>query len=114
MGRINSENLRPGMVLSADVLNRGGRVLLEGGLQLTEKHICILRKWGVIDAEIENVTQEETVAMVTAEVDPQAFHEAEAKLIRLFPFTDRGSPFIGELILLCALRRVRQGTRRRL
>lgn len=46
------ESLNPGMVLSRDVCDRKGRVLLPAGAELTEKHLRIFQTWGVVEADI--------------------------------------------------------------
>ena len=68
MGKVNLENLKPGMILAAKVTERGGRVLLGAGMELTEKHISIFRKWGITEADVQNISQEEAAATVTAQL----------------------------------------------
>jgi hypothetical protein len=108
MGKINLEDLKPGMVLSASVLERGGRVLLGPGVEITERHIEIFRKWGVTEADVENVTQEDVVAMSTAQLDPHILEEAEKFTGKLFRVADLKMPAVNELHRLATLRRVRK------
>lgn len=114
MGKVNLENLRPGMILAAKVVERGGRVLLGAGMELTEKHINIFRKWGVTEADVQNISQEEAAATKTAQLDPRLLEEAETRMAKLFQLTDRKDPFISELSRLCTIRWVRQQMRGRL
>lgn len=114
MGKINLENLKPGMVLAANVIERGGRVLLGAGVELTEKHISIFRKWGITEADVQNVTQEEVMAVVTSQLDPWVLREAEDRMTKLFHLTDRNHPFVQELCQLCTVRWIRQKSRGRL
>lgn len=113
MGKINLEDLKPGMILSASVLERGGRVLLGPGVEITERHIEIFRKWGVTEANVENVTQEDVVAMSTAQLDPRLLEEAEKLTGKLFRLTDLKMPAVNELNRLTTLRKVRQLARGR-
>jgi hypothetical protein len=114
MGKINLENLKPGMILASSVTERGGRVLLGAGVELTEKHISIFRKWGVTEADVQNITQEEATASVTSQLDPLVLREAENRMTKLFQLTDRNQPFVQELYRLCTVRWIRQKSRGRL
>ena len=114
MGKVNLENLKPGMILAAKVVERGGRVLLGVGVELTEKHISIFRKWGITEADVQNVTQEEAAATATAQLDPRLLNEGETRMARLFNLTDRKDPFIAELFRLCTIRWVRMKARGRI
>ncbi len=53
MGRVNIDELEPGMVLSAPVKNRDGQVMLGQGAVLTDRHLRLFKIWGVCDAQIE-------------------------------------------------------------
>ena len=114
MGKVNLENLKPGMILAAKVVERGGRILLGVGVELTEKHIGIFRKWGITQADVQNVTQEEAAANTSARLDPRLLQEGEARMARLFHLTDKKEPFIAELSRLCTIRWVRNRTRGRI
>ena len=114
MGKVNLENLKPGMILAAKVVERGGRILLGAGVELTEKHISIFRKWGIAEADVRSVTQEEAAANVNAHLDPRLLQEGEARMARLFHLTDMKEPFIAELSRLCTIRWVRNRTRGRI
>ncbi len=97
------------MILTAKVVERGGRVLLGAGVELTQKHISIFKKWGITEAEVEHVTHEEAAATVAAQMDPAMLREAEHRMDKLFRLTDRNNPVISELYRLCTVRWVRQG-----
>jgi hypothetical protein len=51
--QINISDARPGMVLAQDVLNMTGMVLLRKGAILTERHVKMLRTWGVTAIAVE-------------------------------------------------------------
>ena len=62
MSVINLEDIKPGMTLVGEVRNRRGQVLLAGEIEITEKHLRVLRMWGVTEAEIEGVEREQLAA----------------------------------------------------
>ncbi|MBK1674185.1 hypothetical protein CKO35_12900 [Ectothiorhodospira shaposhnikovii] len=46
---IRADQARPGSVLANDVRDRSGRLLLSAGLPLREKHVRVLKTWGVTE-----------------------------------------------------------------
>jgi len=104
MGIINLEDIRSGMILGNDLKDRGGRVLLSGGTEITEKHLKILRMWGITEADIQGIEKEEVASKATAQIDPFLLQEAETEVNGLFRLTDRQHPFIHELSHLVTLR----------
>ncbi len=53
MGVISVNDLKEGMVLVCEVSNKHGNILLERGDTLNEKHIMLLKSWGITEADIE-------------------------------------------------------------
>ena len=51
--RIPVTDLKPGMILTDDLVGKDGRLLLPGGCVLDEKILDRLRNWGVYDVEVE-------------------------------------------------------------
>jgi hypothetical protein len=107
MGKISFETLKPGMKLASDVIERSGRVLLRAGTEITEKHLDILRKWGVTEVDALGVSADSPGQELEA-MDPELLVEAEMKARRLFRHTDPDHPAVGELLRLCALRLARR------
>ena len=58
MGRVSVRSLREGMVLEAPLKTPEGRAILAQGTVLTDKHIRMLKIWGVTDAEVEGFEDE--------------------------------------------------------
>jgi hypothetical protein len=112
MGRISLEALRPGMNLASDVIERTGRVLLRAGTEITEKHLDILRKWGVIEVDAVGTTAE-APALDLEPMDPAILRESEDKARALFRHTDSEHPAVRELLRLCTFRIARQSLRGR-
>lgn len=106
MALVHIDNLAPGMVLSKNVCDRSGRMLLPAEAELTEKHFSILRMWGVLEVEIvgEGIV-EDGEAPLHEEIDPARLAEARAEMELLFIHNDPEHPAIKELMRLCSERR---------
>ena len=108
MGVISIEDLKPGMVLAADVKDRNGRVLLAAGGEITEKHIRIFRMWGATGADVEGVAREQIASEAAAAIEPAMLQEAEGQIRELFARTNMEHPVVKELFRLATLRIVHQ------
>jgi hypothetical protein len=104
MGKIGIENILPGMRLEADVLDMNGNVLIGKGSELTERHLKILKMWGVLEADIAGVDREEMLAQETAQLDPALLESAEARMNDLFRHADLTHPAVKELFRLATRR----------
>jgi hypothetical protein len=80
MAKLNLEDVQPGMVLEKDVEERSGQVLLRAGSEITDRHLNILRSWGVTEPDIQNVTQEQVNAQVMQQFDPKILKEVEERM----------------------------------
>ena len=113
MGIISVAELKPDMVLAEDLANLGGRFLLSKGTKLTPKHLLILKMWGVIEANIENVKRVDIESDAIAELDPAIIEEVRQSLTGPFQHTDLEHPAVRELFRICCIRegRKRSGAR---
>lgn len=110
MGRLNLDEIQPGMVLAGDVLDRNGRVLLKSGLEITDKHLKILKQWGITDALIQGVNREEINAQAVQNLDKDLLAKIEAEFETIFLHADRHHQFNQELFRLSVLRAVHKTT----
>ena len=53
MGKLRLDMAKPGMKLTAPVYNPHGKLLLGAGVELTQRHISILKSWGVTEVEVD-------------------------------------------------------------
>ncbi len=53
MGKLSIEHITPGMRLAADLRGANGRFLLPRGVEIQDKHLRIMKIWGVNEAEVE-------------------------------------------------------------
>lgn len=107
MANVAIEYVKPGMVLDSDVKDRNGRLLLQAGTEIKEKHINIFRTWGIPEVDIHGITKEDVAPAMSEQADPELLLKAEEDLKKIFGYTDQEHPMIKELLRLCTLRRVR-------
>ncbi len=107
MGVITLEDIESGMILGHDIIHGNGLVLLKAGEEITEKHLRILKMWGITEADIKGIDKEEMLGKATADIDPRVLEEAAVKVNEIFRHADREHPFIKELIRLVTLRLAR-------
>jgi hypothetical protein len=107
MGTVNISGLEPGMVITVDVKDRLGRVLLGAGKEITEKHIRLFKMWGVTEAEVKGVAQDDVAAREAAAFDPEQVQAAEQMTRDLFVHAGQEHPAMKELARLAILRRMR-------
>jgi len=106
MGVISIDDLKPGMVLAADVKDRNGRILLAAGGEIAEKHIRIFKMWGATGADVVGVAREEIASQAAAAIDPALLQKAEGEMMDLFARANLAHPVMKELFRLATLRNV--------
>jgi HD-like signal output (HDOD) protein len=104
MGMVKVSHLKPDMVVCGDVKDRNGRLLVASGTRLTEKHIRIIKIWGVVEAEIEDVSKKDGVPPSNKVIDPVIIRAAEETIRRRFRYNDLGNSAISELFRISAQR----------
>ena len=104
MGMTAIDKIEPGMVLAAEAKDRNGKILLNAGAAITEKHLRIFKMWGVHELDIEGVDQAQLAAETLSQIDPAALAEAEERARALFVHCDSANPVVQELLRLCTLR----------
>ncbi len=109
MAKIATDNLLPGMVLAADVRDRSGRLLLKDGTELTERHLYILRTWGVVEAEVAGAEEDEGSPVDTEAFDPERWAILEEEITPFFRLADLSHPVIRELLRIRIAQEARHG-----
>ncbi len=110
MGRISIDLVKPGMILAAPVKDFEGRLLLNGGTLLTERHMRVFKLWGVSEADIENLDAAEVEAKEISLIDPALFEQARVEMEELFRHAMHTDPAMAELFRVSVLRRARSLT----
>jgi hypothetical protein len=111
MGQLLIDNLAEGMVLQSDVQDRSGRLLLGSGIELSAKHLRMFRTWGVTEADIVGIDDQNSGVALASDVDPERLMAVESTLRPLFRNADLSYPAMSELFHLCLLRKVRNESR---
>jgi len=106
MGVISISELEPDMVIADDLRDRSGRLLMSKGTVLTPKYINICKMWGVIEADIEGLSGEDTKSNTKKQFDAAEIAAAEEVVRNRFLHNDMDHPVIRELFRLCTLREV--------
>ncbi len=108
MALVRIDRLQPGMVLDDDVRDQSGRMLLRSGVELAEKHLTVLKAWGVTEVMVVGDVGETDAALPGGALNLDSeqlamLHDEVAA--RFSGATDH--PAVAELIRLCVARRAR-------
>ncbi len=85
MGILNINDLKEGMVLAGDVKNKHGNIMIKQGMTLSERHIMLLKAWGIPDANVEGLEREQLHEEEMKTVSPEVIEAIEQQLRDLFP-----------------------------
>jgi HD-like signal output (HDOD) protein len=96
MGTVRTKKLKPGMVLSDDVRDIKGRLLLARGKPIGPEHIRIFKIWGIPQVEIIGAP-EAAESLAAAPLDPAWLETVRAETEKLFCLTDRQHPAVQEI-----------------
>ena len=88
MGDINVDYLKPGMVLSNDIKDSYGRFLIGRGTTLEDKHLRIMKMWGITSANIEGLDQKQMVHEKLLLIAPELLHKIETYINSFFSITE--------------------------
>lgn len=99
MGTVRTNQLKLGMVLSDDVRDVKGRLLLTQGNPIGPEHIRIFKIWGIPQVQIFGA-QGENEAPAAPPVDPGRLEVVRKETEFVFRYTDRDHPAIREIFSL--------------
>ena len=97
MGVIKVSHLKPEMFVCNDVKDRNGRLLVAAGTRLTDKHIRIIKIWGVVEADIRDASDRDADPPAQGPVDPDIGGAADEVVTKNFRYNDLQDPAIAEL-----------------
>ncbi len=106
MLKLKLNQLKPGMVLSRDVTNFSGVLLLKSGRPLQPKDIKNFKAWGVVEIFVQEHLSEGADQKEEPKVDPKLLEEATEESAVLFRHANSGHPIVMELKRLCTLNKV--------
>jgi hypothetical protein len=110
MGTLHIDSISEGMILATDIHDRSGRLLLNEGAVLSQRHIRMLMTWGVSEADIAGIDSQEGDSAITDEIDPEKLRNAEVELRPLFRNVNLAHPAMVELFRLCLARKAQNET----
>ncbi len=58
MAKLAVNSLKPGMVTLSKILDHSGHTLIRSGEELSDKHITLLKMWGIVEVEVKMSRQE--------------------------------------------------------
>lgn len=107
MGSVNLSDIQTGMTLAEDLCGANGRFLLPAGTVLDDKHLRVMKIWGVTAAEVEGVDQAAASAAALEELDPKLVDKARAVSRRLLACAGQSEGPMAELGRLSVARLAR-------
>ncbi len=108
MSLVTINKIEQGMVLGEDLKDRDDRFLLPSGTNLTARHIKMLKMWGVIEANIEGIAQEDVEDNAISKIDPATIEMAEKIVRGRFRYSNTDHPAIQVLFRFCTLQKARE------
>ncbi|MCK4503748.1 MAG: hypothetical protein KAU22_12000 [Desulfuromonadales bacterium] len=108
MSNLQIDQLTPGMVLAEDIKSKNGRLLITHGMELTEKHLLILRTWGVQEVVIATGIDNAQGSSLQnpSEITAEQLEKAMEDLRPIFRLVDLTHPVFKELLRLAAQKKV--------
>lgn len=108
MALLGIDSLTPGMKVAKDVVEASGQVLLRAGTEVAEKHLRVLRSWGIQQVEIEGPKPPDNEDLLLARATPAMVDRAQAFVADRFRHADPTHPAIAELMRLAIVAELRQ------
>jgi hypothetical protein len=108
MPKVKTENLKEGMVVSADIKNLDDMLLIPSGAQLSPRHIKILMTWGINEVQVEATEDGSQSDDPMATIDPEVLEKIKAETLKVFRSLDESSKVQQEIFRLVTRRRVMQ------
>lgn len=106
MALIRISNIKLGQIVSTDVKDRSGRILLTANTELTEENIKIIKSWGVVEIEVKGEISDAIDDSSLTQVNPEQLRDIDLELSKRFRFLNKSHPFIHELFDVCLRRKL--------
>ncbi len=104
MGEVNVDDLKAGMLLASDLKDAKGRFLLGRGVPIEDKHIRIMKIWGITAADISGVNREDISTEIMNRFDPQLWEIVKSAVDNMLCNSIRDFDALQELKRVCILR----------
>ena len=107
MGILNINDLKEGMTLAADVKNKHGNIMIRQGMTLSEKHIMLLKAWGISDADVDGFDRDQINEEEMKTVSPEVIEVIEKDLRAFFPSLE-GNEIMSEIYRITKKLKIKQ------
>ena len=107
MGILNINDLKEGMTLAADVKNKHGNIMIRQGMTLSEKHIMLLKAWGISDADVDGFDRDQLNEEEMKTVSPEVIEVIERDLRAFFPSLE-GNEIMSEIYRITKKLKIKQ------
>jgi hypothetical protein len=107
MGILNINDLKEGMTLAADVKNKHGNIMIRQGMTLSEKHIMLLKAWGISDADVDGFDRDQLNEEEMKTVSPEVIEVIENELREFFPSLE-GNEIMSEIYRITKKLKIKQ------
>ncbi|MDD4951082.1 MAG: HDOD domain-containing protein [Desulfovibrionaceae bacterium] len=107
MGKVFVDDLKPGMVLESELKGANGRSLLPAGATIEEKHLRIIKIWGVTEAEIVGAGSQKGEGPGLSDIPIEVLRASQERVKGLFRLNDLDRPPVRDLYDLCVMRTAR-------
>lgn len=104
MGEVNVDHLKAGMVLGSDLKDAKGRFLLGSGTAIEEKHIRIMKIWGITAADIVGVNRTDFSMETMGGLEASLVEQINTSVAAIFCNTTQEHEALQELKQICRLR----------
>ncbi|MFW6005015.1 MAG: HDOD domain-containing protein, partial [Desulfonatronovibrionaceae bacterium] len=94
---VSLEQLRPGLVLAADMKTVHGRLLAGSGSKVTAELLKIARIWGITEAEVEESISDKSLSDPLADLSQKQLKLLNALIAWRFALSRESSPWLKHL-----------------
>jgi HD-like signal output (HDOD) protein len=91
------------MALADNLVDTTGRCLLTQGTVIQDRHIHIMKSWGITEADVEGVNQEKAASSAMAQIDPEIIKKCEDYITPFFGHTNQEHEVMQEIRRLSIL-----------
>lgn len=106
---VSISQLKPGMVIAADVTDSNGRLLLSEGKAITANHMTIFKMWGVPEVSVQQ--SDESPVDTDGPLDPGLMRQVAESLKIYFAANDLTHPAVAEIFRQSVIHRCRRAYR---
>lgn len=89
MAKLNLNKLQGGMVTLSEVVDKNGHTLIRANEELSDKHILLLKMWGVLEVDIKKTDDFISSDIFSNQYSEEAITSAKLLAEKKFQFHDQ-------------------------